>query len=78
MPQDVGGGFILGALFAWLAGGWSGALDWPHCRLWVPFALLAGLSLAFLEIDPPTCGLLVGRSSQGRTSRHRGIRKAGR
>ena len=60
LPEDVGGGFILGALFAWVAGGWMVPLDWPRRRLWAPFAMVAGLGLSFLGVDPLPCGLLVG------------------
>jgi len=60
LPVDVGGGFILGALFAWAAGGWSGPPAWPlQRRIWVPLAVVAGLAVAFLT-DPLPCGLLVG------------------
>lgn len=60
MPQDVAGGFLFGAVFAGLAGGWKGPLDWPRRALWVPLAGLSGLGLAFLGADPLPCGLLVG------------------
>jgi membrane-associated phospholipid phosphatase len=60
LPEDVGGGFILGALFAWVAGGWMVPLEWPRRRVWVPLAGLAGLGLSFLGVDPISCGLLVG------------------
>jgi membrane-associated phospholipid phosphatase len=59
MPQDVGGGFILGAIFAWAAGGWSGL------RVWRPsWNVLIGaltLVLAFaVGAEPGACGLLAG------------------
>src|SRR4051812_1492293 len=60
LPEDVGGGFIFGALFAWVAGGWSVPLEWPRRRLWGPLAAVAGLGLSFLGVDPLPCGLLVG------------------
>jgi membrane-associated phospholipid phosphatase len=60
LPEDVGGGFVFGALFAWVAGAWTVPLDWPRRRLWAPFAMVAGLGLAFLGVDPLPCGLLVG------------------
>jgi len=59
-PEDVGGGYLFGALFASVAGVWTVPLDWPRRRLWAPFAMVAGLGLAFLGVDPLPCGLLVG------------------
>ncbi|HEX9941999.1 MAG TPA: phosphatase PAP2 family protein [Thermoanaerobaculia bacterium] len=61
MPIDVLGGFALGALFAWLAAGWSGPRPLPWRRgLWVPAAGVALLALAFLSEEPHACGLLAG------------------
>ncbi|MFY9821975.1 MAG: phosphatase PAP2 family protein [Thermoanaerobaculia bacterium] len=60
LPEDVGGGFIFGALFAWVAGGWTALLEWPRRRLWGPVAAVAGLGLSYLGVDPASCGLLVG------------------
>jgi membrane-associated phospholipid phosphatase len=59
LPEDVGGGFVLGALFAWAAGGWSGL------RVWRPsWNVLIGavtLVLAFaVGAEPGACGLLAG------------------
>jgi membrane-associated phospholipid phosphatase len=59
LPEDVGGGFILGAIFAWAAGGWSGL------RVWRPsWNVLIGaltLVLAFaVGAEPGACGLLAG------------------
>jgi membrane-associated phospholipid phosphatase len=63
LPVDVGGGLILGALFAWDAGAWTHPLEWPRRRLWVPVVGLAGLGACYLGnlgIDALSCGLLVG------------------
>jgi membrane-associated phospholipid phosphatase len=61
LPIDVAGGFIFGALFAWVAGGWTGEPSLTLSpRLWIPLAGLAGLAAAFLGADPRPCGLLVG------------------
>jgi membrane-associated phospholipid phosphatase len=59
LPEDVGGGFVLGAIFAWAAGGWSGL------RVWRPsWNILIGaltLVLAFAAgAEPGACGLLAG------------------
>jgi membrane-associated phospholipid phosphatase len=60
LPEDVGGGFILGALFAGAAGWWSGPPAWPlKRRIQVPLAMVAGLAVAVLT-DPLSCGLLLG------------------
>lgn len=62
MPIDVLGGFVLGALFAWVAGAWEGPRPLPWRRqLWVPAAGVALLVLAYLsEVEPAACGLLAG------------------
>src|SRR5436305_10458331 len=59
LPEDVAGGFVLGAIFAWAAGGWSGL------RVWRPsWNVLIGavtLVLAFpVGAGPGACGLLAG------------------
>jgi membrane-associated phospholipid phosphatase len=59
LPEDVGGGFVLGTIFAWAAGGWSGP------RVWRPsWDVLIGavtLVLAFaVGAEPGACGLLAG------------------
>jgi membrane-associated phospholipid phosphatase len=59
LPEDVGGGFILGAIAAWAAGSWEGP------RRWRPsFDVLVGavtLVLAFaVGAEPGACGLLAG------------------
>jgi membrane-associated phospholipid phosphatase len=62
MPIDVLGGFVFGALFAWVAGAWSGPQPLPWRRqLWVPALGVALLILAFVsEAEPHACGLLAG------------------
>ena len=63
LPVDVGGGLILGALFAWDAGSWPGTMEWSRRRLWVPLVGLAGLGACYLGsfgADSLSCGLLVG------------------
>ncbi len=59
LPEDVGGGFILGAIAAWAAGSWEGP------RRWRPsFDVVIGavtLVLAFaVGAEPGACGLLAG------------------
>jgi membrane-associated phospholipid phosphatase len=59
LPEDVGGGFILGAIFAWAAGGWSGPRVWR--RAWEPLVGGVTLGLAFaVGAEPGACGLLAG------------------
>jgi membrane-associated phospholipid phosphatase len=59
LPEDVGGGFILGAIFAWAAGGWSGPRSWR--RSWEPLIGAVTLVLAFaVGAEPGACGLLAG------------------
>ncbi len=63
LPVDVGGGLILGAVFAWIGGGSSLPLDWPRRRLWIPLVGLAGLGACYLGssgVEALPCGLLVG------------------
>jgi membrane-associated phospholipid phosphatase len=63
LPVDVGGGLILGALFAWDAGSWPGTMQWPRRRLWIPLVGLAGLGVCYLgspAVEALPCGLLVG------------------
>lgn len=63
LPVDVGGSLILGSLFAWDAGAWSGPLEWPRRRLWVPLVGVVGLAVCYLgspAVEPLPCGLLVG------------------
>ena len=59
LPEDVGGGFVLGAIFAWGAGGWSGPRVWR--RSWEPLVGAVTLALAFaVGAEPGACGLLAG------------------
>lgn len=59
MPQDVAGGFVLGAIFAWGAGGWTGPRGWR--RSWEPLIAAVTLVLAFaVGAEPGACGLLAG------------------
>ncbi len=59
LPEDVGGGFILGAIFAWAAGGWAGPRSWR--RSWEPLIGAVTLVLAFaVGAEPGACGLLAG------------------
>jgi membrane-associated phospholipid phosphatase len=59
LPEDVGGGFVLGILFAWGAGGWRGPRHWR--RSWEPLVGAVTLGLAFaLGAEPGGCGLLAG------------------
>lgn len=61
MPVDVLGGLLLGLVFAWLAGGWSGPrLRMGSRRLWSAVAVLGGLLLALLGVNPGFCGVLAG------------------
>jgi membrane-associated phospholipid phosphatase len=59
LPEDVGGGFILGAICAWAAGSWEGPRGWRPS-----FDVLIGavtLVLAFaVGAEPGACGLLAG------------------
>jgi membrane-associated phospholipid phosphatase len=59
LPEDVGGGFVLGAIFAWAAGGWAGPRSWR--RSWEPLIGAVTLVLAFaVGAEPGACGLLAG------------------
>lgn len=64
MPEDVGGGFVIGAVFAWLAA-WMGkrwfATAPSRRRIWDP-AVGAGTLVLALAVgaDPGACGLLAG------------------
>jgi membrane-associated phospholipid phosphatase len=59
LPQDVAGGFVLGAIFAWGAGGWKGPRGWR--RSWEPLIASVTLALAFaVGAEPGACGLLAG------------------
>ena len=59
LPEDVGGGFVLGAIFAWGAGGWKGPRGWR--RSWEPLIAAVTLVLAFaVGAEPGACGLLAG------------------
>jgi membrane-associated phospholipid phosphatase len=59
LPEDVGGGFVLGAIFAWAAGGWGGPRSWR--RSWEPLIGAVTLVLAFaVGAEPGACGLLAG------------------
>ena len=59
LPEDVGGGFVLGAIFAWFAGGWRGPAAWR--RSWEPLVGAVTLGLAFaVGAEPGACGLLAG------------------
>ena len=59
LPEDVGGGFIAGAIFAWAAGGWTGPRTWR--RAWEPLVGAVMLALAFaVGAEPGACGLLAG------------------
>ncbi len=59
LPEDVGGGFVLGILFAWGAAGWRGPRHWR--RAWEPLVGAVTLGLAFaLGAEPGGCGLLAG------------------
>ena len=59
LPEDVGGGFVLGAIFAWAAGGWSGPRGWRPS--WDVLAGAVTLVLAFaVGAEPGACGLLAG------------------
>jgi len=59
MPEDVGGGFVLGAIFAWTAGAWTGPAVWR--RAWEPLVGAVTLVLAFaVGAEPGACGLLAG------------------
>ena len=57
LPEDVGGGFILGAIFAWAAGGWAGprfpARGSRYRRRDAGAAFAVGA-------EPGACGLLAG------------------
>jgi PAP2 superfamily len=61
MPIDVVGGFVLGAVFAWIAGGsWTGAPPKAHW-LWGPVVGIGSLGLALLGVaQPAACALLAG------------------
>jgi membrane-associated phospholipid phosphatase len=59
LPEDVGGGFLLGAVFAWGAGGWSGPRGWRPS--WEVLIGAVTLVLAFaVGAEPGACGLLAG------------------
>jgi membrane-associated phospholipid phosphatase len=59
LPEDVGGGFILGAIFAWAAGDWTGPRVWR--RSWEPLVGAVTLGLAFAAgAEPGACGLVAG------------------
>jgi membrane-associated phospholipid phosphatase len=59
LPEDVAGGFVLGAIFAWGAGGWTGPRGWRHS--WEPLIAAVTLVLAFaVGAEPGACGLLAG------------------
>jgi hypothetical protein len=59
LPEDVGGGFVLGAFFAWAAGGWKGPRGWRPS--WDVLAGTVTLVLAFaVGAEPGACGLLAG------------------
>jgi membrane-associated phospholipid phosphatase len=59
LPEDVGGGFLLGAIFAWGAGGWSGPRGWRPS--WDVLIGAVTLVLAFaVGAEPGACGLLAG------------------
>jgi membrane-associated phospholipid phosphatase len=59
LPEDVGGGFVLGAICAWAAGGWAGPAVWR--RSWEPLVGAVTLVLAFaVGAEPGACGLLAG------------------
>jgi membrane-associated phospholipid phosphatase len=62
LPVDVLGGLVLGCLFAWVAGGWSGPrAAWTlNRRIGIPLLGIAGLALALLGANPWVCGLLAG------------------
>jgi len=59
LPEDVGGGFVLGAFFAWAAGGWKGLRGWRPS--WDVLIGAVTLVLAFaVGAEPGACGLLAG------------------
>jgi membrane-associated phospholipid phosphatase len=59
LPEDVGGGFVLGAIFAWAAAGWKGPRGWRPS--WDVLIGAVTLVLAFaVGAEPGACGLLAG------------------
>ena len=61
MPDDVTGGFVLGSIFAWVAGGWSGPPTRPGALLWSPLVGVGTLALTLLGVaNGSACGLLAG------------------
>jgi membrane-associated phospholipid phosphatase len=59
LPEDVGGGFILGTFFAWAAGGWKGPRSWRPSLDVVVGAVTLALAFA-VGAEPGACGLLAG------------------
>jgi membrane-associated phospholipid phosphatase len=59
LPEDVGGGFVLGTIFAWAGGGWKGPRGWRPS--WDVLIGAVTLVLAFaVGAEPGACGLLAG------------------
>jgi membrane-associated phospholipid phosphatase len=62
MPIDVTGGFVLGMIFAWVAGGWAGPRPRPGVRWrWGPLVGVGTLALTLFGVaNGSACGLLAG------------------